>query len=62
MPEELRFPLVVHMDDRETVKDLKRRVAKRLGSLGKQMGLPDPGRVRLSEVWYDMVLFVLLLL
>lgn len=50
------------MDDRETVKDLKRRVAKRLGSLGKQMGLPDPGRVRLSEVWYDMVLFVLLLL
>lgn len=44
------MPLVLDMDDRETVKDLKRLVAKRLGSLGKEMGVPDLGRVRLSEV------------
>ena len=53
LPEELRAPLVLHMDDRETVKDLKREVAKRLGNRGKEMGVPDLGRVRLSEVRAD---------
>eukprot|EP00752_Nemacystus_decipiens_P001274 g1270.t1 len=50
LPGELRAPLVLHMDDRQTVKDLKREVAKRLGNRGKQMGVPDLGRMRLSEL------------
>eukprot|EP00903_Cladosiphon_okamuranus_P007249 g7034.t2 len=50
LPEELRGPLVLHMDDRETVKDLKREVVKRLGNRGKDMGVPNLGRVRLSEL------------
>lgn len=40
----------MRMDDRETVDDLKREVAKRLGNLGKEMGVPDLGRAKLSEV------------
>lgn len=52
LPEGLRAPLMLHLDDRQTVTDLKRDVVKRLGSLAKEMGIPVPdlSSVRLGEV------------
>lgn len=53
LPEALRSPLVLHLDDRQTVKDLKKEVVKRLGEFCREMGVSDMGRARLSEVRED---------
>ncbi|CAM9781452.1 unnamed protein product [Scytosiphon promiscuus] len=50
LPEELRLPLVLDLDDRQTVDDLKREAVKRLGKFCREMGIPDLARVRLSEL------------
>lgn len=51
LPEGLRGPLILHMDDRQTVSDLKKIVVARVGTNYTEMGCPDGvGRVRLSEV------------
>lgn len=51
LPEGLRGPLILNMDDRQTVSDLKKMAVERVGKNFKQMGCPDGvGRVRLSEV------------
>ncbi|CAN0142172.1 unnamed protein product, partial [Ectocarpus sp. 12 AP-2014] len=50
LPEALHSPLVLHLDDRQTVKDLKKEVVKRLGEFCREMGVSDMGRARLSEL------------
>lgn len=51
LPENLRAPLILHMDDRQTVSDLKREAVNRVAGLYKEMGIPDGVRhVRLTEV------------
>lgn len=51
LPENLRAPLILNMDDRQTVSDLKREVVNRVSGFYEEMGVPNvAGRVRLSEV------------
>lgn len=50
-PEEVRGPVILHMDDRQTVSDLKKMVMEKVGSHLQGMGAPGGvSRLRLSEV------------
>ncbi|CAN0091443.1 unnamed protein product [Ascophyllum nodosum] len=51
MPKELRRPLIVRLDEKKTVSDLKKEIVRRVGRFYGEAGLPEgEGRIRLAEL------------
>ena len=51
MPKELRRPLIVRLDEKKMVSDLKKEIVRRVGRFYGEAGLPEgEGRIRLAEV------------